>query len=639
MLSVGSTPVTAGGHAGTFSPSVVSDTGRTHPRLFVDRPRLERLRAAIERPGTHHYEAFRALKDRVDQADWRVYDNDPDDGNWNYYRSQLAREASLAYLLTEKRRYAQIAFDALRAIHKDPDPDGRIPEDNYGLSRATTGIGFAFAYDWAYHGLTPDQRSYLREKIEIALDAWPSYHHANLETDHMGSNWVAVCRGGELIMMLAAYEEEERAARYRKLKTWLLQHMETAYGPSGWSQEGLGYVSYAGLFLLPAVYATQSVGDTAFDEQMDSIAWHRLKMAVATLPKSHRLMSGVDTGSEGGGNQGWTSLVLNAVPEAHRPYYTYFYDHHMGIDAPGPPSEKYDHERAGTIWSLLYHPIEASPENPTGEVSRTLFDEEKGMYYFRNRWKDLSDVLVSMAGDYTNHSNAWDVPEAFQLGIVAHGTLFAGGPGKSFEHRRFSSLLVDGRAYKEDGGETGAPVFAEADGTGGGYVVVDGGEKYRSLGVETARRHLMVRYPETGPDAVLSTLDRVQADSSHTYTWQLSHDDKGEDPEARPVETSQPSTFVLRGNNDSYLKGWVLRPSDATVEAGAPLRIRTDGTDATLWVVMAIGTGEPPEGRVAGSGAEATLRMGDRQVAYDASANRIRLHGTSPSTGETPESH
>ncbi|MFB6272004.1 MAG: hypothetical protein ABEL51_03815, partial [Salinibacter sp.] len=204
--------------------------------------------------------------------------------------------------------------------------------------------------------MTPDQRSYLREKIEIALDAWPSYHHANLETDHMGSNWVAVCRGGELIMMLAAYEEEERAARYRKLKTWLLQHMETAYGPSGWSQEGLGYVSYAGMFLLPAVYATQSVGDTAFDEQMDSIAWHRLKMAVATLPKSHRLMSGVDTGSESGGNQGWTSLVLNAVPEAHRPYYTYFYDHHIGIDAPGPPSKKYDHERAGTIWSLLYYP-------------------------------------------------------------------------------------------------------------------------------------------------------------------------------------------------------------------------------------------------------------------------------------------
>lgn len=625
MLSIGGIPVMAGAHAGLDGNSVVSDTGRSHPRLFVDQPRLERLRAAIERPGTHHYEAFRAMKERVERADWRVYDSDPDDGNWNYARSHLAREASLAYLLTEKRRYAQIAYDALRAIHQNPDPDGRIPEENYGLSRAMTGMGFAIAYDWAYHGLSPDQREYVREKIKIALDAWPSYHHANLKTDHMGSNWVAVCRGGELVMMLAVYEEDDRAVRYRKLKNWLLQHIETAYGPSGWSQEGIGYIRYASQFLLPAIYAAQSVGDTAFDDQLGSIAWHRLQMAVgAFTPERHHLMSGVDNTS-GTDDQGWTSLLLNAVPEAHRPYYTSFYDHHMGVHAVNPPAEKYDHKRAGTTWALLYYPIESNSKTPTQGLSRSLFDEEKGMYYFRDQWTNASDILVSMAGDYTHHGHAWDVREGFQLGIVAHGTLYAGGPGKEREHRGFSSLLVDGRAFPEDGGHTGAPVSADADSSGGGYVIVDGGAKYRSLGVETARRHLMVRYPEDGPDAVLSTLDRVQADSSHTYTWQLNHDDQGEDPEARPVETPRSSTFVLRGNNDSYLKGWVLRPSDTTVETGAPIRIRTEGRRAELWVVMAIGTGDPPAGHVSGTGADAGLQIGSKQVEYDDRASRIRL--------------
>lgn len=609
------------------------DSTESHPRLFVDAGRLQALRAAIEQPGTHHYEAFRAMKDRVDAANWRVYDANPDDGNWNYARSWLAREAALTYLLTGTRRYAQIAYDALYAIHNDPDPDGRLPEASYGLARAMTGMGFAIAYDWAYHGWTPDQRAYVRQHIEVALDAWPDYHHANLETDHLGSNWVAVCRGGELVMMLAAYEEEERARRYRRLKQALLQHMETAYGPSGWSQEGIRYISYASQFLLPALYATQSIGDTDFDAALASIQWHRLQMAVgAFTPTRHHLMSGVDTRS-GLDDQGWTSLLLNAVPDAEQPYYRFFYDRHMGVLAPNRPPEKYDPYRAGTTWALLYYPEDVPAANPSGSLRRTLFDAEKGMYYFRNRWADARDILVSMAGDYTHHSHAWDTREAFQLGLVAYGTPFIGGPGKAGTDadreaaRGYSTLLVDGRPFAE-GGRVGAPVVAEADSAGGGYVVVDGGEKYEALGLRAARRHLMVRFPEGPPGAILSTFDRVAADTARTFTWQLNLGGaEGDDGlrVGRGRGSSSAATFVLRGDGPSFVKGWVLHPAEAIIERGDPLRVHVTGTDAAIWVVMVVGTGTPPDGQVTGTGRNAVLQLANQRVRYDAEANRIRL--------------
>ena len=72
-----------------------------HPRLFVTQKRIEQIQAAIQVPDSHHQQAFNALKTRVDQADWRIYDFPPDSGRWNYYRSYLAREAALLYLITQ----------------------------------------------------------------------------------------------------------------------------------------------------------------------------------------------------------------------------------------------------------------------------------------------------------------------------------------------------------------------------------------------------------------------------------------------------------------------------------------------------------------------------------------------------------
>lgn len=619
-----------------------------HPRLFHLDARIEQVRGAVAVRGSHHARALSAMRERVAAGSWRVYDERPDDGNRNYARSWRAREAAFLYQLTGEAVFADAAYEALRLMYEQPDPDGRLADRGYGLSRAMVGVGLALAYDWAYSGWTEKERRWVRARIEEALDAWPDYRHANIETDHLASNWVAVCRGGELLMMLAIGAEEARAERFRFLKDALRTHLENGYGPTGWSQEGIGYVSYAGQFLLPAVFALESLGDSTLTAAMPEYPFYRLPMAAGALvPDRLTLMSGVDDGTALG-HQGWASLLLRAVPDEHRGAYRYFYDRFMGICHPRPPGEKFDPERAGTAWALLFYPgsfrggspgFDPAPsgsragregvrggrcETPRVERSalpRTLFDRERGAYYFRSGWRSGRGVLVSLMGDYAHHGHAWDAAEAFQLNVLTDGTRFAGGPGKAGagsdpDPTAFSTLLVDGRIV-EEGAWTGRPVSASANEEGGGYVIVDGGPKYEALGVERARRHLRVDPTDAGP-VLFSTLDRVRSDSVRRYAWQVDHGPPG-DPSSITVTTglrADVPTFTLRGpelreasdasgesekdggSRASYLKAWVLGPEDVRVVAGDPLRVISEARSTAIWIVAVTGRGAAPEARI-----------------------------------------
>jgi hypothetical protein len=586
------------------------------PRLFLDATKIDEIKAAIQVEGSHHQAAFQTMKARVEQQDWRVYDRNPNDGNHNYARSWLAREAALLYLLTDEVVYAQIAYDALYDVQNDPDPDERVPDRGYGLSRAMVGMGFAIAYDWAKTGWTQQQQDYIHRQIITALDAWPSYRHANLAPP-WGSNWVAVSRGAELVMMLAVAEEGNRASRYAVLKSQLQQHLETAYGSTGWTQEGNGYLAYSGGFLLPALYALQSVGDSSLDSTFEAVEFWRLPMYAGVFDqRQSSLQFGV--GGMGFDNEGWTSLLLKATPPAQLPYYQYFYDHYRGLENTAPNEQKFDNRRAGTVWSLVYYPTDTTPINPTGIFPPSLEDEEKGAYFFRNRWQDANDTLVSFMADSDWHAKGWDQPEAFSLGLFAYETHFIGGPAKERTPPFFSTLLVNGATGS--GKTTGNSEFFEATETGG-YAIADGGSTYHSLGIEGAQRHFLVDFSGDAGTAILSTLDRLQDSEKNTYTWQLNLGDGGVSATAG-YEGGLP-TFWLSGNNGSYLKGWILQPTDAAIAVGDPLQVITSSTDAEIWAVMVLGTGTAPIAAVSGTGMETVLELGNALIAYDGVRNQM----------------
>ncbi len=621
------------------------DSAMSSPRnLFFTEAELADVQAAIQVSGSHHSQAFAALKQRVDQAvamgnnGWQVYDENFSDNNWNYARAWLAREAAFLYRLTGQSLYAQTAYNSLQQMYDNPDPDDRLPDRGYGLARAATGMGLALAYDWAFEGWTAQQQQYVHDKIIEALDAWPSYGHANLSSGGgYGSNWVAVTRGAETVMMLAVAEENNRATRFNDLRFWLNEHIKTAYGDIGLSQEGGGYIAYAGGFLVPAVYALENTGLSDFtqgsttSDVFDTFTGVDFWQLPAYLGAWDADQTSLQTGVSwiGFDPEGWTSLLLDSVSAADLPYYRHIYDAYRGIHNPASGDAKFDQRRSGTVWSLLYYPTEGTAADPNGVLPHGVQDGDKGGYFFRSRWQDTNDVLVAMLGGYEHHRYAWDQPEAFSLRLQAYETYFLGGPDRNTDSRYHTKLLVDGQVGNDSNTADRSRAFFETYATGG-YAVVDGGELYRQLGVASASRHLLTDFSGNVGSALLSTLDQIDSVQSHIYTWQASLGTSIDQGGVTSVTTSTEAgltTFLMRGQQDSYLKGWVITPDTVTISAAdpnvgnSPLKIETSRTDdADIWITMVVGTGTAPTAQVTGSGLNTQLQLGNALVYFDPTA-------------------
>lgn len=600
-----------------------------HPRLFLQPDKVAELKKAIRVKESHHAEAFGALKSWVDTKGRTPHD--PSTKNWNYERAYMARGAALVHVLTGEEKYSELAFQVLKDVHDDPDPDRRLPDQlkTYGLAKATVGEGFALAYDWCYNSWTEEQRESIKAVLIRSLDIWPKYGHSQLQVTR-GSNWAAVCRGAELVMMLSSYEDEARADRLKYLISQLKRHMEITYGPGGLSQEGIGYTGYGGIYLLEACYALAEVGDDSLVAQLAKHDFWKLQMfsgssQMTDTDQRRYLQQGVSGTAIN--DEGWASLTLRSVPADQLPYFGWHYDHHMGRLAPGTPDQKYDNQRAAWIWALLCYPTGLKTADPAQALGHSHFDEKVGGFFFRNRWQDENDILCAIYSDLSNHK-AWDKREATGIRLMAHGTPFFGGPSKASDPGLHSRLLIDGKANAgKKSGKNGKNLVAESNDQGG-YVIVGGGSTYKSLGVDDFKRHLLVDFSLSKETAVLSTLDRVKSSRPHTYTWNANlGDDKGDAGiEVTAGKESGHATFLLQGKN-GWVKGWVLHPTDAEVRAGDPLQIETQGENTDIWIAMIVGNETLPEGKITGEDLGSVLKVGKMTLRFDETKERIVLDG------------
>jgi hypothetical protein len=595
-----------------------------HPRLFVTAKKLAAIRkaAAADKTG-HHHRAIAALKARVDSGDpTKAYRDHISDYTYSYFAREAALMSQLSTSDAAKKKYADLAYKTIEAIWEKPLK--RRPETGYGLSRAMMSLGVGIAYDWCYNQWSDQQRSYVEGKINKALDAWPRYGHANFG-DARASNWVAVCRGGEMVLMLAAGQEKARAKRYSKLTRELGLHIRNGFGSLGVSQEGVGYTEYPGGFLMPAAYAAADLGDEDLLKQLRKMDQWKLAMYSQSFQPHERkfLMQGVSGSSNY--DEGWVSLLWNTVPEDHKPYYAWFYDRHMGVKAPlESDAARFDANRAGTVWAILYYPTDVTPKDPTGVYPAGAADD-RGYYFFRSRWKDENDIQTSIMADTVHHGHAWDQPEQLVIGLMAYNTRFFGGPSKKREDKLYSTLLVDGKYnISKSVRMTGKKVDFQADKTGG-YAIVDGGGLYRQLGVSEAKRHMLVEFSKDGSSAIIVTLDMVKSDTEHTYTWQgnLGSEEGDDDIKSSSGKEGGRPTFTLKGRNGGYTKGWVVFPADAEITTGDPLQLSCKGENQNIWVVMVVGRGDQPTAQVSGAGPETKITVGGRTIHYDAKKGKL----------------
>jgi RNA polymerase sigma-70 factor (ECF subfamily) len=608
-------------------PSV--DHGR--PRLLVDAARICAIRAAIETEGTTGREIHGLIAARLGQDRPDLWTSE----QLNYARAFQAEAAAFVFLLTGEARYATQAFAALDAIARDPGSESTWAE-GYGLARAKTGRALALVYDWAYHGLDDRQRAFLKEQLQAAADAWPAYRRRGSLDAPEASYWVPTCRGVELLQILALGEESARAARVVELKASLKRHLESAYGTSGYGQEGLTNIAHGGLFLLPALAALRSIGDRDLDADLARRGlW---KAAVYATDGAATGESGGATGMLQVGvaaplanDAGWASLLWSSVPPAARGVYKRFFDQHYGRTSGRPLSRRYEFRESGLVWALLNYPDDVAPA-PSAALPAMLADDEQGAYFFRRTVGGAGgDIAVAFMGDFRTSPFAWDIAEGFNLGIRAFGLVLLGGPERGQDVADRTTLLVDGQAPKDAAQRSlvGKPILSEPSGRGG-YVAVDGLDLYRAYGLQQAERHLMVDIADDGRSAILSTVDRVRAPAHHLLAWQANIGPHDGDRGLR-VETGQEMgvpTFIVRGEGGAHVKGWVLEPRGATVKPGDPLRVETRAASADLWVVMSVAQGEPIAARVeeqGPTGAPSKIRLGTAVLSRPGATGRVEL--------------
>ena len=622
--------VLAGGSLGAKAPETILATPerllRIHQGLLAEHP--------------HFMGAYHLLVREMEEQDDPLWRDEGD--NWSYGRSYKAQKEAFLYALSGDSFWADRAYRTLRTIYEDPDPDGRFAEKgNSGLSRATVGLGFALAYNWCYAAWDEEQRTYIRDVLERSLEMWEDFFHHNFGADR-GSNWVAVCRGVELMQILALGWETEREERYDYLVQELLLHARNGFDRIGASQEGIGYTSYGAIFLIPAAVAAADRGDfRLLDFLRAERQWHKQLMysgSFARVPGLEGILSGsrVFTFSGVGGpntnDQGFASVVM-ALPSSEKgPIFQWWYDRHMGYrsgEFGGVEKDRFEPQRQGRIWALLFHPGFGEPEHPE-QLSRRMVTGEQGRYFFRNRWQNVDDVLISFHKHVRHHPRAWAQAEVGALSIFAYDTLFLSGPRTNREARRYNRLLVNGNR----GHSTipGLSLYADEWEELGIYAMgVNGTRSMEDEDVLLYERHVLVALGTPGDnDAVVITLDRARTREEGTFTWNaytgMEERLGGWSLEAETRTVGDWSGMLLRGETEGVMQGVVLEPGNVSwQEVEGSWQLEKTGREAEFLVALGLHPENPPEVKMLSEDEEGTdFQVGNFSFRWDRKENRLR---------------
>lgn len=500
---------------------------------------------------------------------------------------RYAAEAGFVYQVTGEQRYADLAFDAFRTAAEATPFYAK-----QALDSANPAAYLALAYDWAVVGWTDAQRSYALDYFERIASFLEISDHPNMVWDDKASNWVAVTRGAELAVHLAARGDGDhglRDARIARVLDQLTRHSEQGYTDAGGYQEGLDYLDYDNMIASAGVLSSFDAGIDAIKEEWNTPALSDMLLHTVSLRSGSgaSLQWGVGTG----GQATWPLYLGRAADDGNAGRIAAMYERTQG------------HLSASQWYSPAFalHAFRDWPEGEpidlrSEEILPALFDDEAGSAYFRNRVEDVDDVLVGLTN--RNHTHlGWSGYDTFGLSLIGGNTTWGTQPAKDQTNAaKYSRVLVDGKAVQTVGkGKTLASMAYE--GQGGGYVHFDGAG---NLEVDSARREAVVDMTtRAAADTILAVSDSFADDTSHTWTWQLAPQ-VGVTAEIGDVVDG--SRAITLRNGDSWLRAWLLDAAGAEVTFdGGVLRIVRTGQTADFDIVLALGaSSEAPEAQITG---------------------------------------
>lgn len=611
-----------------FSMAIAMASMAQNPTMFLTPEKVANLKTLIVVDGSHHKRLFDEIKKRCDNNDINGFGTEPP----NYLRSFMAVQNALVYLLTDDNKYSTQAYNALTQMYSSGEegtptiPDlGTWPPNATPGSKALTyvfpGMAYSICHNWLKDSWSTEQQSYILDSLKAGLDDWSELFRWELY-DMPNSNWVSVCRGAEIVMMLGINEHLNRPDQYRTIKDSLRRYYELAHSAKGYSLEGLGYMHYGLPFSIAAIYAMQETGDTTLNVCLREHEFQEIYMYASSFTANrYAHMTGVDNSGVAG--EGLYGLLLNYPYTKNPEYYKYFYDHFIGTESVLSDSLRFDQRRFGAVWNFIYYPANLQKVNPTQNLDIDFADEDYGVFMFRNQWNDENDILFNIQGRSVYHKKGWQDAETFNTNLIAYNTRFWGGAGKTNDKNNYSSLLIDGKASQNSKDSGAVEVYEQL--ANGGYVILDGAQKYSNLGLSSAKRHCRVEMFDDNT-AFISTIDFLTSITAHTYRYQLNVGNEKDNDGViitTGIENNHPY-FLLSGKNNSYVKGWCVNFIEAAFEGTDPLYIEIpNAKDQQIWIAMIVGQGTPPNASFSGIEMDNEITINSLTASFNNTSNRI----------------
>jgi acetyl esterase/lipase len=236
--------------ARAFDRTVAFLSGRlgapqTHPRLLLDRARVEGVRSSLAT--THQFLWDRYLQDLPHMVAVAKRETPREDVR---YDGDLVPDLAFAWLVTGREDLLAVA--KLQLLRLADDEEWGSNEDLVYLVPAHYILGLALGYDWLHPVLSPDERA--RVAARLGREAAAQHRRITVERawwrnqyfqNHSHSNTAALA-----FAAAALWGEDERAPAWLATAESFFDKTVSVLPADGSSLEGYAYAGYGGEYLL-----------------------------------------------------------------------------------------------------------------------------------------------------------------------------------------------------------------------------------------------------------------------------------------------------------------------------------------------------------------------------------------------------
>jgi hypothetical protein len=409
-----------------------------HPRLLFAAADIPALRARVsQQPFQAMYQrlladAETAVRGESDSADSATAGK--------YFSAYRASKCGFLYVLTGDDAWAQKAKTYTENVFRGAWANSSAS----GLALYMHNKHVAQAYDFCYDAPSwATFRATVSTKLKQNSDTIYSNGGSSQNTSIV-SNWQGLRYSTAGLGYLAtddAYTAANLTGCWNKVKQYCDANMGTTASP-GWNYEGLGYTYYPwGLGVGPFGIAYQravpasdlrTANPNARTTFWTAVAANALFRSIQyTQPDTALIGSHPDFTDDNNHTigEGMYGLAFHYLPDDLKPGMAWMYDRMRGTNG----DQTWDHDRAGTIYSFLYHPGTAvTAQNPmTIPAWRALFKDTTGNGHnlFRNRYQDADDIVAALNLRLRTGGGHWG-PDGQSFRISGLGAPFAVGGGR-----------------------------------------------------------------------------------------------------------------------------------------------------------------------------------------------------------------